>query len=78
MYLLKVNLLMYLVLLKVMDMKVLLIDMVLKNYKEKHIEVLEKLLVLVHGIHQEFNLLLPELVKMDITIELNWIKEFTE
>ena len=54
-----------------MDMKVLLIDMVLKNYKEKHIEVLEKLPVLVHGIHPEFNSQLQEPVKMDIITELN-------
>jgi hypothetical protein len=52
-------------------MKVLPIDMVPKNYKERLTEVLEKLPVLVHGIHPEFNSPLPELVKMDITTELN-------
>jgi hypothetical protein len=42
-----------------------------ENYKERHIEVLEKLPVLVHGIHQEYNLLQQEPVKMDIITELN-------
>jgi hypothetical protein len=54
-----------------MDMKVSLLDMVPKNYKERHIEVSEKLLVLAHGIHQETNLLLQDQVKMDIITELN-------
>ena len=70
--------LMFLELLKVKDSVELLRDSDVKNYQERLIEVLERLDVLDHGIHQESNGLLLELVKWDTIIELNRIRRFTE
>lgn len=53
-------------------------DSVVRNYQENHIEVLERSDVLDHGIHQESNGLLPELVKWVIIIEQIKIRRFIE
>lgn len=77
-FLIKINLLMLLVLLKVRDLKVLFLDGVLDIFKKNHIEVTEKQDVLVLGIHLVLHGLLLELVKMVISIELKLIKKYIE
>lgn len=77
-FLIKIKLLMLLVLLKVRDLKVLLLDGVLDIFKKNHIEVTEKQDVLVLGIHLVLHGLLLELVKMVISIELKLIKKYIE
>merc|ERR1739838_851387 len=77
-FLIKIKLLMLLVLLKVRDLKVLLLDGVLDIFKKNHIEVTEKKDVLVLGIHLVLHGLLLELVKMVISIELKLIKKYIE
>ncbi|GMF11342.1 unnamed protein product [[Candida] boidinii] len=69
---------MLLLLLKVTVLKVLLTDGVLRNYQERPIEVLEKLPVLVLGIHLTSNGLLPELVKEVTTTEPLLTTRFSE
>lgn len=77
-FLIKINLLMLLVLLKVRDLKVLFLDGVLDIFKKNHIEVTEKQDVLVLGIHLVLHGLLLELVKMVTSIELKLIKKYIE
>lgn len=76
--LMNLKILMLLESLKDMELLVLLKDLESKNFLEKLIEVLEKLVVLEHGIHPKLVGLLLELVIMVSIIELNKIKEFTE
>jgi hypothetical protein len=72
------NLLMFSVSPKVTDMQVSLKDGVLDTYKRNLTEVIEKSVVSVLGIQPESPGLLPELVKMDIIIELNLTKKSIE
>ncbi len=64
--------------LRVRDSVVSLKDSELKSYQERLIEVLEKLVVLDHGIHLESNGLLLELVNLGTIIELTRIRRSIE